>query len=67
MTQRPVGILTLVTILVGSLCLSLGYNIYLCDCINKLENSIVCNYWVSPSEYEQIKKELDRLEKIKYE
>ena len=34
--------------------------------IQKLENSIVCNYWVSPSEYEQIKKELDRLEKVEY-
>lgn len=66
MTQRPTGILTLITALVGLLCLSLGYNLHLCDCIQKLENSIVCNYWVSPSEYEQIKKELDRLEKVEY-
>lgn len=67
MTQRPVGVLTLFVLLFGCLFLSLGYNIHLIHCIQKLENSIQCNYWLTPSEYEQIKKELDRLEKVKYE
>lgn len=59
--------LTYFTVCIGCLLLSIGYNIYLSERIRDLENTIHCNRWVSPFDYEQIKNELLRLDKVKYE
>jgi len=58
--------LTLFVILVGCLLLSLGYNWHLTQCVQKLENSIQCNRWLTPLEYQKITEELKRLENTKY-
>jgi Tfp pilus assembly protein PilO len=58
---------TFFVILVGLLLISLGYNWHLTQCIQRLENSIQCNRWLTPLEYQKITEELKRLENTKYE
>jgi hypothetical protein len=59
--------LSLITFVCGLLILSLGYNCFLSYRLNTLCEAIEqANYWVSPNEYNQIQKELDRLEKASY-
>lgn len=59
--------LTFFVVLIGCLLLSLGYNWHLIQCVQRLENSIICNRWLSPLEYQKITEELKRLENTKYE
>lgn len=66
MSNRPICKLSFVVIFFGILLLSLGYNIHLTNCIRKLENSLQNNHWITDKEYEEIKKELIRLETMKY-
>jgi Tfp pilus assembly protein PilO len=58
--------LTFFVILVGCLLLSLGYNWHLSWCIQRLENAIQRNSWVTPLEYQKIVEEIKRLENVKY-
>lgn len=67
MCSRPLFKLSFFVIFFGILSMSLGYNLYLTNCIRKLENSLQNNHWITDQEYTEIKKELLRLEKVKYE
>jgi hypothetical protein len=67
MCNRPIWKLSFFVLFFGSLLLSLGYNLHLINCVNKLENSLQNNHWITDQEYSEIKKELLRLEKVKYE
>jgi len=58
--------LTFFVILIGCLLLSLGYNWHLSRCIQRLENTIQRNSWVTPLEYQKIVEEIKRLENVKY-
>ena len=67
MCNRPIWKLSFFVLFFGALFLSLGYNLHLINCVNKLENSLQNNHWITDQEYSEIKKELLRLEKVKYE
>jgi hypothetical protein len=58
--------LTFFVILAGCLLLSLGYNWHLSRVIQRLENTIQRNSWVTPLEYQKIVEEIKRLENVKY-
>jgi Tfp pilus assembly protein PilO len=58
--------LTFFVILAGCLLLSLGYNWHLSRVIQRLENTIQRDSWVTPLEYQKIVEEIKRLENVKY-
>jgi len=66
MTNR-IKNLPLFVLLVGSLVISAGYNLYQAQKIKDLENTIVSDDFLDPFNYETIKQEIIRLENVKYE
>ena len=66
MTNR-IKNLPLFVLLIGGLIFSVSYNFYQAQQIEYLENTITCNSFLDPFDYNKIKREIMRLENVKYE
>lgn len=66
MTNRSKN-LPIYILLIGALVFSVSYNIYQAQKIETLENTITCNSFLDPFDYNKIKEEIMRLENVKYE